>query len=247
MEYLCLAAGKGTRFGALGRYLQKCMYPVGLTPFVELSLRNLRAHLADDAPRHRVTFVIGHLGEQLRAYFGDDYDGLPLRYLEQGSAGGTGHALLRAHEALRPDAPVTAWLADLYVPRALFAAVDACATPDVVALAPAGDDDNASVRVTTDGDEADDPGRVRRIWYGDGPLADIGLWRFAPEVLASMTEPTGDEIRALPNLQRLIDAGREVAFVRAEAWLHLGGTAPTPEANVRGVVRALWEMGAGQG
>lgn len=236
MDVVCLAAGKGTRFGRLGRYLQKCMLPIGLTPFLEYSVRNLRAALPGDARAHRLTFLIGHHGEQLRAYFGDDYDGLPLNYLEQGEARGTGHALARVAQALPPEAPILVWLGDLYVQPELFARALRHPAPDLLTLAPAGLDENASVRVTTDG------GRVACAWYGDGPLADIGLWKLRPEVMAAMTEPTGAEVRALPNLQRQIEAGLEVAWLEADAWLHLGGTEPTPEANVLEVARRVLEL-----
>ncbi len=236
MDVVCLAAGKGTRFGRLGRYLQKCMLPIGLTPFVESSVRNLRTALGDDVGAHRLTFLVGHHGEQLRAYFGDDYDGLQVRYLEQGEAGGTGHALAQVARALPPGAPIVVWLGDLYVPVDLFARVLHHPAPDLLTLAPAGIDENASVRITTDG------ARVTRAWYGDGPLADIGLWKLRPEVMAAMTEATGNEVRALPNLQRQIEAGLEVAWIEADAWIHLGGTEPTPEANVLEVARRVLEL-----
>ncbi len=239
MEYVCLAAGKGTRFGALGRYLQKCMYPVGLTPFVELSVRNLRRSVGSPGSGDRLTFVVGHLGEQLRAYFGSAYDGLPVRYLEQGDVRGTGHALRRVQHELRPSGATIVWLADLYVPVGTFRALSRHEAGDVLTLAPAGDDANASVRVTTAGS------RVVRAWFGAGPLADIGLWKLEPEVLGAMTDATGDEVRALPNLQRLIDGGRSVAFIETDAWIHLGGTEPTPSANVRRVVERLWDLEGG--
>ena len=103
MDFVCLAAGKGTRFGALGRYLQKCMLPVALTPFLEYTVRNLRRNPACDPERDRLLVLVGHRGEQVRAYFGDAYEGLPIRYLEQGEARGTGHALATVAAALEGD------------------------------------------------------------------------------------------------------------------------------------------------
>ncbi len=236
MDIVCLAAGKGTRFGQLGRYLQKCMLPVGLTPFVEYSVRNLRASAALDPARDRLTFLVGHHGEQVRAYFGDTYDGLRVRYLEQGEARGTGHALAHIAASLEPDAPVLVWLGDLYVPTASFDGALRHDAANLLTLAPGGVDDNASVRVTTEGP------RVTQAWYGRGPLADIGLWKLEPAVMRAMTEPTGAEIRALPNLQRQIEAGLEVGWLEADAWLHLGGTEPTPEANVLAVARRVLQL-----
>jgi NDP-sugar pyrophosphorylase family protein len=243
MDYVCLAAGKGSRFGELGRYLQKAMYPVGLTPFLELSIRNLLRSRATDPRRDRLTLLVGHHGEQIRAYFGARYGALPIRYLQQGKAGGTGHALRVLHDALRPTVPVVAWLADLYVPAHAFEAVARHPDANVLTLAPAGDDDNLSVRVSLD------DGRVTRAWYGDGPLADIGLWKLEPRVMADMTEATGHEVRALPNVQRAIQSGVRVGVLEVAEWVHLGGVQPTPEANVRDVVRrihALEDAGAAE-
>lgn len=229
MEYLCLAAGKGTRFGELGRYLQKCMYPVGLRPFLEYSIRNLTRSAGFDADRDRLTLVVGHHGEQLRAYFGDCYGRLRLQYLEQPAALGTGHALRLAGRALDPTEPVIAWLADSYVPAERFAALRAHPDANVLTLAPDPTAANPDVGVTVDGD------RVTRAWRGEAGAYDIGLWKFEPAVLAEMTAVAVDEYRALPNLQRLVDRGLRVGHLAAADWLHLGGTDPTPEANTLAV------------
>ncbi len=236
MNYLCLAAGKGTRFGRLGSYLQKCMYPVGLTPFVELSIRNLLRSAYVDPEHDRLTLIVGHYGEQLRRYFGDDYHGLPIRYLAQTEALGTGHALKLFYDTAQPSDPTVVWLADLYVPTDMFDALRAHVFDNVESVSTGHEDENSKVRVSLDGD------RVTRAWMGESAYFDIGFWKLAPDVLATMTEYTGDEIRALPNLQRCIDAGTPVGYVHAAEWLHLGGTQPSPEANVRAVVARLLDL-----
>lgn len=236
MDYLCLAAGKGTRFGQLGRYLQKCMYPVGLRPFVEYSIRNLRESRHLDPGRDRLTLVVGHRGEQLRDYFGAAYDGLTLEYLEQPEALGTGHALALAYEALQPERPVIAWLADLYVPKRLFERLQSCEAPNAQTRAPGHPNEKPDLMVSAEG------GRVTRAWRGEGGRYDIGLWKLEPEVLANMAEAHQGEYRALPNLQRALERGHLIAAVEAEEWLHLGGVHPTPEANVVAVARSLWEL-----
>lgn len=236
MNYLCLAAGKGSRFGQLGSYLQKCMYPVGLRPFVELSIANLLRSRAVDPARDQLTLVVGHHGEQLRRYFGERYDGLPLRYLEQTEALGTGHALRLFYDAVAPSTPTIVWLADLYVSVAMFDELCRHPSSNAETIATGHADENPKVRVSIGED------RVTRAWGGSSPYFDIGLWKLEPRVLAAMTEYTGDEIRALPNLQRCIDQGVSVGFVHADEWLHLGGTQPSPEANVRAVVARLLDL-----
>lgn len=237
MDALCLAAGKGTRFGRLGAYLQKCMYPIGLRPFLAFSVETLLASGAVRPGRDRLTFVVGHHGEQVRAYFGRDVDGLEVDYLEQPDPRGTGHALALAHAALAPTSPLLIWLADGYAPAAWFADLAAHGADAAMVLAPGHEDENPTVRVDVDGE------RIVRAFRGRGPHFDVGVWKLPPGVLAGMTgEAAGGEIRMLPNLQRMIDAGLAVGYVDADEWLHLGGTAPTPEANVARVEARVREL-----
>ena len=270
MEFICLAAGRGTRFGRLGAYLQKAMYPVGLRPFVAYSVRNLMRSTGFDPARDRLTFVVGHHEEQVRAYFGDVFRpepddlteaerdgggrttdaeaaGIHIRYVTQPEPLGTGHALHVAtqarlgedavREGVDPREPVIAWLADLYVPAELFSRVRAHPLENALAIGPDPHHDNPNVAVTQKGE------RLARVWRGAGPLYDIGLWKVAPAALTAMLGREVDEFRALPALQREIDGGRAtVGWLEADEWLHLGGTAPSPEENVRDVVRRVFEL-----
>ena len=235
MDLVCLAAGEGTRMGRLGTYLQKCMVPVGLRPFLAHALAQVLASDAVDVRRDRLALVVGHLAGQVRAYFGDAVDGLPIVYVEQAERLGTGHALSLAAAALRPNAPVLAWQGDLFPTAAMVDAVARHPAPNVVTLGPGHPDESPRLRATV----ADD--RVTRVWDGDGELYDVGLWKLSPAVLARMTEVRAEkgEYRMLPNLQRSLDDGAEVGYVVADAWIHLGGTLPTPDANVREVVRRV--------
>ena len=235
MEYVCLAAGKGTRFGELGRYLQKCMYPVGLRPFLELSLRNLVRSSELEVKRDRLVLVVGQFQEQVRAYFGTCYEGLEIFYVEQAEPLGTGHALHLAYEAARPKEPVIAWLADLYVPTGLFEKLQHHEAPNVQTLGPGHDDEKPDLQVSVSGD------RVVKAWRGEGDY-DVGLWKLSPEVLKLMTAQRHGEYRMMPNLQVALEGGHNIGFVKTDAWLHLGGTQPSPEANVRAVVRRLLEL-----
>lgn len=238
MDYLCLAAGKGTRFGRLGSYLQKCMYPVGLKPFLAYSLANLRASRRCDVTRDRLTLVVGHHAEQVRRYFGTRFEGLELHYLVQADPLGTGHALKLAYDALAPCESVVVWLADLYVPVALFERIAAHPAPNVLTLAPGHEAESEALKVSTQGE------RVVKAWQGEGGRYDIGLWKLEPAVLAEMAsvKAANGEYRALPNLQRCLERGAEVGYVQADEWLHLGGVTPTVEGNLRAVVARLWAM-----
>ena len=237
MDYVCLAAGKGTRFGHLGDYLQKCMYPVGLRPFLEFSVQSLLQSRTLNLTQDRLILVVGHHAEQVKNYFGEMYEGLKLEYLTQPQALGTGHALHLVWETYRPTQPIIVWLADLFVPTSLFERILAHPEVNVQTLAAGPEDENPKVRVTTEG------GGVIKAWCGEGDY-DIGLWKLSPDILQGMTVQTRDEVRVLPNLQKAIEAGARVGFIKADEWLHLGGTKPSPEANVREVVARVLELGS---
>ena len=241
MEYVCLAAGGGTRFGHLGRYLQKCMYPVGLRPFLEHTLRAWRDGAAPDPARDRLTLVVGHHGEQVRAYFGDAFEGVSVRYVHQAEALGTGHAIGVAVDGL-DDAvsEVLVWLADLYVDAATFAALRAHEARAVATIALGAAAESPRLRVSRRGD------RLTRVWDGEGPWLDAGAWRLPLDVARGLRRVRAEqgEYRVLPNLQAFVDDGLDLGAVELAEWLHLGGVHPTPEANVQQVVRRLWEVRA---
>ncbi len=236
MNYICLAAGKGTRFGRLGTYLQKCMYPVGLRPFLELSISNLIKTSSINLNNDQLTLIVGHHAEQLKSYFGTKFEGLSLTYLEQKEQLGTGHALHLAYKELEPNSSVIAWLADMYVPSGLFAAVQLHAFANVQTIGPGHDGEKEDLKVTTSGDT------VVKAWQGSEPFYDIGLWKLSPEVLALMTKERHGEYRMVPNLQLAIEKGHKLGFVKHKEWIHLGGTLPTAEQNVLNVISRIFEL-----
>ena len=232
MEFICLAAGKGTRFGRLGTYLQKCMYPVDLRPFLEHTLAQWLAGAAVDPARDRLTLVVGHQAEQVRVYFGNAFEGVPLRYVHQEEQRGTGHALGLAAGGLAESDSAVVWLADLFVSADGFRRVLEHPSRALVTLAPGPEGDNERVRVRRDGD------RMARVWDGDEALFDVGLWKLPGPVMRDLrrVRTGGVEYRVLPNLQEHVDAGLDVGWLEIDEWVHLGGTEPTPEENVRRVV-----------
>ena len=234
MEYVCLAGGRGTRMGRLGSYLQKCMYPVGLRPFLELALAEAVA-----AGAQRVHVVVGHLQEQIRAYFGGEYAGMELVYVVQQQPLGTGHAVAQVAPLVTGAGSVLVWQADVFVPRELFEQLARHAAPNVLTLVEE-EDAPPDVMVTADATH------VTRAWQGAGPYSDAGVWRLEPRLMAELAAQAspGGEYRMLPNLQLLLDAGRaEVGFQTIGQRLHLGGSHPSPEENVAAVVGRLLERG----
>lgn len=239
MEFVCLAAGKGSRMGRLGSYLQKAMYPVGLKPFLQHSLEQLLASGAAP-PGSRLVLVVGHLAQQVRAYFGSSFEGLEVAYVQQQRLAGTGDALKLAATALEGGGSVVAWQGDLFVTSSMFGKLVAHPLANAVTLGEGHEDESPVLLATVDGDLA------TRVWEGAGPLLDVGLWKLEAALLpqfGQVVAPNG-EYRMLPNLQRLIERGVKVGYIHSDEWVHLGGTLPSAEQNVRAVTRRLWDEGA---
>lgn len=224
MNLICLAAGKGSRFGNLGTYLQKCMYPIGLKPFLEFSIRNLTI-CGIDVSTASLTLVVGHYREQIQGYFGDSYNGLKINYVVQDEALGTGHAILTAYEKAGLTGPCVVWLADSYVTADQFAAMLAHPMTNVLSVAADRDPAHAKIRVSVDDTQ------ITQAWEGDSDYVDIGFWKLAEGIVQRMTGRKEVEYRIMPNLQDAIAEGQQIGYLIADEWLHLGGTEPTPEIN----------------
>jgi NDP-sugar pyrophosphorylase family protein len=95
-QALILAAGKGTRMGALTETCPKPLLRIGGAPILEHILRGLA-----EVGMRRVIIVIGHLGEQIRECFSAGAGvGLGITYLPQERQNGTAKAALLARSHL---------------------------------------------------------------------------------------------------------------------------------------------------
>jgi len=94
MQAVILAAGKGTRMQPLTYEIPK--------PMVKVAGKNLLEHKLDELPEEidEVIMIIGYLGEQIVDYFGDNYQGKKIVYVEQKELLGTGKALWLAKDKI---------------------------------------------------------------------------------------------------------------------------------------------------
>jgi NDP-sugar pyrophosphorylase family protein len=94
MKAVILAAGKGTRMGALTADTPKPMLQVHGTPVL--------SHILDALPREidEVVLVVGYLKEKIRDYVGREYAGRNITYVQQHELNGTAGALWCAKEFL---------------------------------------------------------------------------------------------------------------------------------------------------
>jgi len=87
-EAVILAGGLGTRLYPLTLTVPKPMVPVSDQPFLEYLLNRLSEHGFS-----RVILSVGYLGEQIEAYFGNNWQGLELVYAYETTPLGTGGAI----------------------------------------------------------------------------------------------------------------------------------------------------------
>lgn len=146
-----LAAGRGTRMGALTAATPKPLLPVAGRPLIERVLSGFAA-----AGVHRAVVVTGYLGDQIEAALGNGARlGLEITYCRQVCADGTARALLLA-EPLVGDAPCVLSWGDILVPPPFYAEF-----LDAFARRPC----DAQVAVN----EMDDPWRGAAVYVaGDG-------------------------------------------------------------------------------
>ncbi len=95
MQAVILAAGRGTRMGELTEGTPKVMLEVAGKPVLEHKLDALPESIDD------VIIVVGYLGGVIQRYFGGEFNGRRISYVQQDNpVGGTADALRCARELL---------------------------------------------------------------------------------------------------------------------------------------------------
>jgi len=109
-----LAAGKGSRIQPLSMSYPKPLLPVCNKPIIQHQLEDMKS-----AGINEVIIVIGHLGDQIVARFGDGASlGLKIRYVEQHETLGIAHAVAQLENII--STPFLLSLGDIFiVPRHL--------------------------------------------------------------------------------------------------------------------------------
>jgi NDP-sugar pyrophosphorylase family protein len=199
------------------------MYPLYGYPFLKYSLDALLTSPRFSAYSDTVTIVTGHLGEQIRRYFGTQYHGAVIRYVEQGEQLGTGHAISCALDELPDTEQAAIWLADSYFTADTFTALLDHPAPNALTVARHVCDRQHNERV----DLAESGEYISRAWQGTGPNVEIGLWKLSSELREHLFARKVDEFRFLPAVQNAIEQDVPVGAVHASEWIHLGGTEPS--------------------
>lgn len=92
-EAIILAGGLGTRLAKTVQDRQKVMAPVGGRPFLAYVLKDIQKKGFSKA-----VLAVSYHSEQIREYFGDEYEGIKLVYSKEKEPLGTGGAIKQALE-----------------------------------------------------------------------------------------------------------------------------------------------------
>lgn len=77
MQAIILAAGMGKRLGELTKGNTKCMVKVNGTPLIDRVMTQL-----SQQPLKKIIIVVGYKGQELKEYLGQEYNGMPIQYIE---------------------------------------------------------------------------------------------------------------------------------------------------------------------
>ena len=220
-----LAAGRGTRLGALTADTPKPLIEVGGKPMVERILEGLAA-----SGIYEAAVITGHLADVVEdAMWG--MAGLSIEFIRQDAPNGTGAALLLAREFTQGQRFFFTW-GDILVDSANYEAVVESATwADAVIAVNQMDDPSLGAAVYVDEDfsvlkidEKPAPGTAETNWNNAGfGVLDATIW----DHLASIEPSPRGEIEFPDALRSMIDDGAKVLAVPVRGpWFDIG----TPEA-----------------
>ena len=217
-----MVAGKSTRTYPLTVTRPKPLLKVLNKPILAWHLDALRGAVDE------VLLVVGYRKEMVHEAFGDAFEGLPLRYVEQTEQLGTGHAVLQCEPYV--DGPFIAMNGDdLYAPDDLRRLADATNAALAKRVA-----DPRLYGVL----EVDSEGRVRRlVEKPENPasdLASVGAYVLTPEVFDVLrgTAPSErGEIEITSAIQTLAGRGEFHAVEMEGYWLPIGYPWNLLEAN----------------
>jgi len=212
------AAGKGTRLGRVGVALPKALVPIAGRPAIDHIFEMLR-----EAAVEQVILIVGYKKEQLTSYVDDGSDfGLKVAYVTQRDPRGIAHALLEAEGFVNED--FLCLLGDtLLFPRNVLKTLSqfhATRKPAATLLVKTLDDVSGYGVIEPDGEKVmkvvEKPSRGEEL----SNLAIVGCYAFSPKIFKAAREtppnPRSGEMELTDAIQRLIDSGEDVLYLRFE-------------------------------
>jgi histidinol-phosphate/aromatic aminotransferase/cobyric acid decarboxylase-like protein/choline kinase len=192
---IILAAGMGRRLGPWSETHPKALLPVGGVPLLANALTQLRGNGVAE-----FVIVVGHQQEQIRAYIGDNFPDLDMRYVvsDRYATTNNSYSLWLAREELDQD--ILLLEADVLFPGALLARLQTGTGVNAAALARHRPGmDGTVVRLDAAGDLAElIEGKEQRAAFDYSDVyKTINIYRFSGDYLCDEFVPALDaSIRA---------------------------------------------------
>ncbi len=208
MQAVILAAGEGKRLRPLTVDKPKPMVVIGGKPILEYTLSILPKVITE------VILVIGYKGEKIREYFGEEFNGRHLIYVEQPEAKGTADAIEKALPHLKDEYFMVVSGDDLYHPDDLEECVRGTQqsilvketdTPERFGICIVGQDDFLE-------------GLVEKPKNPPSNLANVGVYVLHQDIfkLPEIRDEKGEHVLA-PKIGELAKM-RPTKVIRAQFW-----------------------------
>ncbi len=213
MQAVILAAGRGTRMGALTDTLPK--------PMLEVNGKTLLEHKFDALPESvdEIIVIVGYLGNTIREKFGDAYNGRKMTYIEQANiVGGTADALWQAKDLLKGKFLVM--MGDDVYARA---DIEAVAAHDWALLGQRVDDTGTGAKVVVDAESH----LIDIIETNNGGPGIINTGLYVPDTrlfdVPQMPKAVGSTEMGLPQTALTAAKTRGIPFsvVEATTWMQV--------------------------
>lgn len=213
MQAVILAAGKGTRMRELCHNCPKPMIQLSGKPLLEWRIESLPESIDE------VILIVGYLQEQIKEYFGDEWQGRKITYITQDTLNGTGGAIMLLKPYLTGNVLVTNG-DDLYHPDDLKKLIDEASEGGAVIGMTVNDAEKYGLlEVHSDGSLLAITERPHDKRVG---IVNTGTYIITPRFFDFPLVPITETEYGLPQTLALVARKYPVVVTEATAWQPVG-------------------------
>lgn len=207
MQAVILAAGQGMRIGSLAQNIPKPLLKVGKKSILEHTFLQLPSEIKE------VIVVVGYLQGQIKKYFGRNFEGRQIRYVEQEKRRGTAHALWLCKDFLMDRKFLVAMGDDLYLKRD----IQKCLAYDLALLAQKVEAPQRLGLLRIEDNNLQEIIESPKIVTGS--LVNCGLYVLDKRIFNYPLAQIGNQEYGLP--QTIVNMAKDysIKIVRASFWL----------------------------
>ena len=214
MQCVILAAGKGTRMRPLTETTPKPLIPVCGKPILDYVIEALPAEVTE------VILVTNYLEEQIKEYYGTEWNGRSIKYVTQDNpSGGTGAALMCAKD-LVTEKFLFMYADDVHGASALEAV---CQEEHAVLAMPTDEPEHFGILVLNDDGTLKEIVEKPAREAAPSNLANIGGWVMQPEIFSyevAADEESGEVY--VTDMLTAYAAEYAVKVIEQDVWIPIG-------------------------